>query len=216
VGVGAPVFAWLLQDKALEVGVPPPPPRHSPPSSAGLPPLPAGFPTPPVPPGFFSRRNQALGAMQDPLSNIPHKTYQAYQANRSQLPIPPPPPPLSQPPSTSPSGPSGLVAANATVFAAPELRDLKKESTAFLPTSLKKKKATGGIKLNAAPSVGVSTEDSSAGAVRPDLVSALKDQFGGVPAESKKGETSKSGTAVQKTRDDYAKFVEELGDILNA
>ena len=104
--------------------------------------------------------------------------------------------------------------AAASVFAAPELRDLKKEATSFVPSALKRKKATATDAISkanaapalnfAAPSVGdeVSTEAERA---RPDLVGALKEQFGTIPVPQ-----------VTKSKSDYDKFVEEMGDILGA
>ena len=102
--------------------------------------------------------------------------------------------------------------AAASVFAAPELRDLKKEATSFVPSAVKRKKvaATDAIsKLNAAPalnSAAPSVGDDvaiEAELARPDLVSALKVQFGAVPVPQ-----------VTKSKSDYDKFVEEMGDIL--
>lgn len=102
--------------------------------------------------------------------------------------------------------------AAATVFAAPELRDLKKEATSFVPSAVKRKKVAGTDvinKLNAAPvlnsgapSVGDGTTDEVELA-RPDLVGALKVQFGAI-----------SVPQAPKSKSDYDKFVEEMGDIL--
>ena len=96
---------------------------------------------------------------------------------------------------------------SATISAEPELRNLKKESTAFMPTSVKRKRATAAPKVNAAPSVE-SPEEVESVAPRPDLLSTLQGQFGPAPPESvaKKPRT--------EMKDDYAKFVEEMGDIL--
>jgi hypothetical protein len=154
--------------------------------------------------------------MQDPLSSIPHTTYQAHRANqnaaRSTLP---------HNPSLPPKPTAAAELANATVVAAPQLRDFKKEATAFVPNSLKRKKAgttTGpGSGINAAPSVGPSKEkDAEPGEseshtieVRPDLVGMLKTQFGdasGQATDAKKGDAKKN--------DDYAKFMEGMSDIL--
>jgi hypothetical protein len=115
------------------------------------------------------------------------------------------------------------------VSAAPQLRDLKKEATAFIPTSVKRKKpgtSTGSLsKVNAAPSLGpdVKLEDagseSTATSVRPDLLGILKNQFGPVPNTEGGLTNSKGGTrgaVVAKSKDDYDKFVEEMGDILGS
>jgi len=183
-------------------GIPPPPgfvipPHHNP----GLPPLPPGFPVPPAsysnvslpmpppPPGFFPRKRPGSG--QDPLSNIPHRTLQGHPS------LPPKPGSVK----------SDTMSSSATISAEPELRDLKKESTAFMPTSVKRKKATVTPRVNAAPSVGT-TDEVEPAAPRPDLLSTLQGQFGPAPPEPP-AKKSKTGT-----KDDYAKFVEEMGDIL--
>ena len=103
--------------------------------------------------------------------------------------------------------------AAATVFAAPELRDLKKEATSFIPSAVKRKKVTTTdaiSKLNAAPvlnpappSVGDDVKTEEVELARPDLVSALKVQFGAIPVPQ-----------ATKSKSDYDKFVEEMGDIL--
>ena len=97
------------------------------------------------------------------------------------------------------------------ISAEPELRDLKKESTAFVPSALKKKKAAAvsGPKINAAPSVEVGDESGDAAAApRPDLLSTLRNQFG-----TKAPEPAKPAQ-VEAKKDDYAKFLDEMSDIL--
>ena len=92
------------------------------------------------------------------------------------------------------------------------MRDFKKEATAFVPSALKRKKpgaAKQTTAVNAAPSVGDSGPGNGSGSnvdpgpARPDLVSTLKSQF---PMPVPKAES--------KPKDDYAKFVEEMDDIL--
>ena len=184
-------------------GVLPPPPGFGVPSfpTQGLPPLPPGFPLPPAPyrsapvpmppppPGFFPRKRPGSG-QQDPLSYIPHRTLQGHPS------LPPKPGSVK----------SGGISVSATISAKPELRDLKKESTAFMPASVKRKRATATPKVDAAPSVD--TEAVEPVAPRPDLLSTLQGHFGNVSPESapKKARTG--------TKDDYTKFVEEMGDIL--
>jgi hypothetical protein len=171
----------------------PPPPVGFPSGSVPLPPPPVGFPAglippppqgfpqdyfPPPPPGFlpqqmlapppgfFPRRQQSASVMQDPLSSIPHQTFQAHRANRTALPphpsLPQNPNLTAHPPPPSARNPSTADVAAATVFAAPQLRDLKKEATAFMPSSLKRKKAGGSVgtsRINAAPSLEPSSGD---------------------------------------------------------
>ncbi|PPQ64086.1 hypothetical protein CVT24_008899 [Panaeolus cyanescens] len=205
---------------------PPPPPFGFPPTMPNMPP-PPGFnpyhnaPFPPFapnafppPPNKFLPRQQSTSAMQDPLSSIPHQTFQAHKASHLATPHPslpqnpnktvPPPPSLPH----NPSLPAKPIAAAATVVAAPQLRDLKKEATAFVPTAVKRKKAAvEAPKFNAAPDVGPSDANSSAeiGPSKPDLLGALKNQFGPKPVEQKT-------KAAQQT--DYDKFMAEMGDIL--
>jgi hypothetical protein len=159
--------------------------------------------------------------MQDPLSSVPHQTFQAHRASQLAPPHPSLPANPNKNPSSSstaanlslPAKPTAAAAmAAASVFAAPELRDLKKEATSFVPSAVKRRKATATdaiSKVNAAPalnsaapSIGddVATEAELA---RPDLVGSLKVQFGTIPAPQ-----------VTKSKSDYDKFVEEMGDIL--
>ena len=195
--------------------IPPPPP---PPGFDGVyPSTPGVIPPPRPPPGFFPRRIQSAASIQDPLSSIPHQTYQAHRASQlpSGHPSLPPKPPSGTPVLTAASG----VHSGAIVSAEPQLRDLKKEATAFVPTSLKRKKAPGlpsSSKVNAAPSVNVGSEAVSPQA-RPDLVGVLKSQLGTVtppPSNSQVPGKGQSAPTV-KERDDYQKFVDEMSDLLD-
>ena len=122
---------------------------------------------------------------------------------------------MTPPPNSSlPDKPTAAAElAAATVFSAPQLRDFKKEATAFVPSAVKRKKAPApptSSKIDAAPSIGSAAPAVDGGEQvehsRPDLVSALKNQFGPVPPKpTKKDPVPKS---------DYDKFVEEMGDIL--
>ncbi|KAF5375202.1 hypothetical protein D9758_000559 [Tetrapyrgos nigripes] len=214
-------------------GIPPPPP---PPAGFPLPPgpPPLGFPSfppfppntpfpmnplntglPPPPPGFYPRsrnsnpnsRNQSTGSIQDPLSSIPHQTYQAHQASRAQGHPSLPPKPAFTGASTAHSGPgpsqaSAAAVAAATISAEPQLRDFKKEATAFVPSKLAKRKrgaggagsGTGAGSINAAPSVSSADGMDAEGGVdvsgsgfsegigeakmkKPDLLGTLRGQF---------------------------------------
>lgn len=162
---------------------------------------------PPPPPGFFPRKTQSVGSMQDPLSSIPHQTFQAARDSR-----------LRPHPSLPPKPVSAEVSAAATVFAEPELRDLKKESTSFVPAALRKKKDNSATasKINPAPMGDFGDEPTAA--PRPDLMSMLKSQLGSTPGfvEAKPqppAEKTKSSTAQSK---DYEKFLADMGDILGA
>jgi len=199
----------------LPAGLPPPPPGFPmPPTGFMPPPPPVGFgqsTLPPPPPGFFPRRNQSTSSIQDPLSSIPHQTFQAHRASRSLAPPHPSLPPNPTLPKPAVGSGQRSVSAAATVSAEPVLRDFKKESTAFVPSALKRKKAgnSASTKVNSAPSLGPDDEPSSS-APRPDLMSTLKGQFGSVPSQTSPEASSKNS----KPKDDYEKFVAEMSDIL--
>lgn len=160
--------------------------------------------------------------MQDPLSLIPHTTYQAHRANQTATRSP-----LPHNPSLPPKPTAAAELANATVVAAPQLRDFKKEATAFVPSSLKRKKAaapsTGpSSKVDSAPSLGPSEprnggeageSESASTEARPDLVGMLKNKFGPVPVAAA-GPSTDVKKVESKKNDDYAKFMEEMSDIL--
>ncbi|KAG2159605.1 WW domain binding protein 11-domain-containing protein [Suillus bovinus] len=197
------------------------PPPSFPPGISPYPPVSAFMQPhmPPPPPGFFPRV-QSTSSMQDPLSSIPHQTYQAHRVNRltPHPSLPPKPPPAPGAVSLGITGNN----TTATVSAAPQLRDFKKEATAFVPTSLKRKKPAAGMmssKVNAAPSLGTGSEASEpAQASRPDLVSSLMDKFGPVPVVGAASLNEKSSSKGMQPnvgkKDDYQKFVEEMDDIL--
>ncbi|KAH8111991.1 WW domain binding protein 11-domain-containing protein [Phellopilus nigrolimitatus] len=223
------------------MGAPPFPPHGFPP-----PPPPPGFATnnlPPPPPGFYPRRAQSTSAMQDPLSAIPHQTYQAHRETRqgpTSTPAASSPSSLPHNPNLPPRPPaSGITSRSedATVSAAPQLRDFKKESTAFLPAALKRKKGAGGTgasgRINAAPSLGTDASgtgvdtDASPSAVqpKPDLLGMLKEKFGPMSGASagdavegdagvKRRKLEMDAGANSKPKDDYGKFLAEMGDIL--
>ncbi|KAI0778623.1 WW domain binding protein 11-domain-containing protein [Trametes elegans] len=210
---------------------PPPPPQGfpvvsmsplpgvPPPSPAGFPPFPPTFgqpPMPPPPPGFYPRRGGNNGMIQDPLSSVPHQTYQAHRAARANG--PPGPKATSGGVRLGPAPSTPAPAASAVISAEPELRDFKKEATAFVPAALKRKKpGAGPSKVNAAPTVRSADDKGddaeAAPAARPDLLSTLQDKFGAPPPKKAKVAES-TPAAAAKPKDDYDKFLEEMGDIL--
>lgn len=117
---------------------------------------------------------------------------------------------MPAPPTSRPTAPPTLTAAPAVISAEPQLRDLKKESTAFLPAALKRKKAAaaGGavaqkkMKVDAAAAV-----DGDDGIVeeKPDLMKALRSGLGENMVE--KGDGKRKG-------DEYEAFLAEVGDML--
>ncbi|KAK7058578.1 hypothetical protein VNI00_002214 [Paramarasmius palmivorus] len=236
---GPPPVGFPMPPAGFPVGVPPPPPpglgSHFPPFAPNLPPGVAPPPFPPQafqpfpppphgmpapPPGFYPRQKSA-SSIQDPLSSVPHETYQAHRANKltPHPSLPPRPMAGSNVPATS-AGPS----AAATVSAEPQLRDFKKEATAFVPTSLKRKKGSASTsRVNAAPGVESESTESDLAAVgpaRPDLVSTIQSQFGlpppgGDAGSESSGKRRKVEEIKPKKKDDYEKFMEEMGDVLN-
>ncbi|KAL4246961.1 hypothetical protein ABKN59_008499 [Abortiporus biennis] len=191
-------------------GFPPPPPGF-----ASLPPPPPGFAPgglPPPPPGFFPRKTQTSGSMQDPLSSIPHQTYQAHRAARTLA-----PPHPSLPPNPTLAHSSTTSSSAAVVSAEPQLRDFKKESTAFVPSTIKRKKVAANVssmKINSAPVLSADSEtneESSKQAPRPDLLGSLKAQFGSADIHAKELAQEKRAA---KPKDDYEKFMDEMGDLL--
>ncbi|KAG8718578.1 hypothetical protein FRC08_004946 [Ceratobasidium sp. 394] len=218
--------------------LPPFPPTFSPyPNAPNIPPPPPGLPmgfqpgyAPPIgqvampyPPQISGpvrgpkpprdrQHAEAARVVQDPLSDIPHVTFQAHQAQRYQL-----PPAPSQPSAGLPAKPSGTLQAttSATVSAEPELRDLKKEATAFVPASMRRaakkgpsNNATTGLQIDAAP--GEKDDSSPPAEARKDLVSTLGSQLG---VGNKSTASSNSGQAGQ-SKDDYDKFLAEVGSFL--
>lgn len=139
---------------------------------------------PPPPPGFYSH--------QQPVSAVPHQSVHAYRPTQQGL----------RPP---------VNLAAATVSAEPELRDLKKEATAFVPSSLKRKRPATTNKpstLNAAPDVAeAESPDESGNSARPDLVSAVKNQLGTfLPAKKLATEPPK--------KSDFTQFLDDVGSLL--
>lgn len=117
------------------------------------------------------------------------------------------------------------MSAAATVSAEPELRDFKKESTAFLPSALKRKKGggttVGGSRINAAPALGFDAISEGAAQAKPDLLGSLREKLGPMTsansddtpelhAKKRKLELSQK----EKPKDDYDKFLAEMDDFL--
>ena len=173
---------------------------------------------------------------------------------------PPPPPPPQLPP--APSGPSPFFAvpgaqpaavapatpfsahpiasAGATISAAPQLRDLKKEATAFVPLAMRKKMkqqqatlAKAGLSsINAARGAtneegtsggggGGEADGGEEGGAAPQRKRTLKDEMRergiGAPGAAPRGPSHTGGNASSKDDaqvDDYERFREEMADLL--
>ncbi|CAE6527753.1 unnamed protein product [Rhizoctonia solani] len=204
--------------------VPPPPPGF--PMATNLPYPPPFMPSVPYPQQAIGREQkprdrqlaEAVRAVQDPLSNVPHVTYQAHQAQRYQ-PTPPSTGAVLSTPSQHglPPKPGGTsnTTASATISAEPELRDFKKEATAFVPASMRRatKKgtnanATSSLQINAAPNEDGDQSGPSA-EPRKDLMSMLGSQLGVADKPA-----PVSNTKAAQGKDDYENFLAEVGSFL--
>ncbi|KAG5716469.1 Protein saf1 [Termitomyces sp. T112] len=187
---------------SMPFGFPPPPPPPGFPSGSHFPPY-----MPPPPPGFFPRKNQP--SIQEPSD----------QSIALLHPSPPAKPTLeahTSLPSRLNSEKLTAELASATVSAEPQLRDLKKEATAFVPTALKRRKpgvSASSSRVNAAPGMEGDSNQEPVGPARPDLLSTLQSKFGLAPPPAPSVSTVKK---VEKKKDDYDKFMEEMSDILDS
>ena len=186
---------------------------------------------PPRPPRSQFRVPQQ---MQDPLSDEPTTTYQGYRAAKHELPARPsnaglPSGTPSGPSSTLPTRPPGAAtisaaptavasaetkpAGSATISAEPQLRDLRKEATVFVPRGVKRKKVPGGGgPINAAPGAGEIDEEGDEIRIRktgPSLLGKLQGVLGSGPTMS--SSTGKDGTNGNGgDGDDYQSFLAGL------
>lgn len=140
--------------------------------------------------------------------------------NKAEANLPPRPTtsfsaPIRPPPSDS-TGP-GTGAGEIT--AAPVLRDLRKETTVFVPRNLKKKGASSSLagsggsggRINAAPGAGTIDEEGDEVVVRKTdggLMGKLKGVLG-----SEVGSAVGGGGAKASADEDYERFLAGLGDI---
>ncbi|GAA5966298.1 hypothetical protein JCM21900_000989 [Sporobolomyces salmonicolor] len=206
----------------------PPPPNG--PSGPRIPHLPAR----PAPPSQH---------MSDPLALDGAGPQKAFQQGRGPIgPSFPPPPPASFSAniSAAPSpflplgGPSASSASTATISAAPVLRDLKKEATAFLPSAMRKKQAQ---KAAQHAKVGLGRIDAARGASdaggeegererKPSLMEAMKGRGIGVGGPAAPGmpqgqvlpppssAAREGGKKNDQGIEDYKRFEEEMKDFL--
>ncbi|GAA5858541.1 hypothetical protein JCM1840_001249 [Sporobolomyces johnsonii] len=230
-------------------------PHALPPRPAFLPPqpqLPHPHPHLPPPPNAPSGpRNPHLPArpappsqhMSDPLALDGAGPQKAFQQGRGPIgPAFPPPPPASSPATVSaaPSpflplgGPSTASASAATISAAPVLRDLKKEATAFLPSAMRKKQAqkaaqhakVGLGRIDAARGASDAGGDEGERERKPSLMEAMKGRGIGVGAPAAMGmppgqvlpppssAAREGGKKNDQGMEDYRKFEEEMKDFL--
>ena len=94
-------------------------------------------------PGFRPPHLRPGVVHQDPLSNVPHTTFQAHQVAKQEEAASS----VDKPASVGNAPPVAAV-----IEAAPQIRDLRKEAAAFVPRAAKKKKtAAAAIQIDAAP-----------------------------------------------------------------
>ncbi|WVW83969.1 hypothetical protein I302_105992 [Kwoniella bestiolae CBS 10118] len=218
----------------------PPPPRPQPPTIPSASPMrmgfgapPAGF-RPPLPrpvavplhahsqgqagPSTFRPRhtphNRPPPMVQDPLSDAPTQTYQGHRIAQHALPARPPsgtnpsttPAPSGETVPAAPTAPAGT----GEISAAPVLRDLRKEATAFVPRGVKKRKtAPGGGIINAAPGAGEIDEEGDERKRAVVVNSGLMGKLKGVLGDQPRPQASGSGGE----DDEYKRFLEGLGDL---
>jgi len=215
-------------------------PHNLPPRPAFLPPAPSLPPPPNAPTGprnphqLPSRPPPSSQHMSDPMTLGDSQPQRAFQQGIPQPSIGPQFPPASSSSATISAAPSPFLSignpsasassastsSSATISAAPQLRDLKKEATAFLPAAMRKKQQQQKAKLER---VGLSKVDASRGdssrgdgeegvtAIEkgPSLMESLKAR--GVGA----GGLSGSLPPPKKREDeDYKKFEENMKEFL--
>ncbi|TXT04057.1 uncharacterized protein COLE_07754 [Cutaneotrichosporon oleaginosum] len=116
--------------------------------------------------------------------------------------LPPRPPSLPAKPGTvsgpRPAAPAAAPAA-ATISAAPQLRDLRKEVTVFVPRAARKR-APGGVTVNATPGAGVVDADGDSVRVRAARP-GLMDKLGRVLGDEEKKD---------QTEEEYERFLAGL------
>jgi hypothetical protein len=209
-----------------------------------------GFrPRPPRPPRQPNVPHGKAPVVQDPLSDAPTQTYQGYRIAKAEgvagLPARPggggdsapvsgagsPSLPAKPDSKTNSPAPSAAQIAAATISAAPVLRDLRKEATAFVPRGVKRKAAAApgaaaGVRVNAAPGAGeVDADGDELRSKRedgPGLLGVLQGVFGegtgagtgtGIRQNTKGGQLSAGVGKGGSGDDDYQRFLEGLNDL---
>jgi hypothetical protein len=192
------------------------PPGAIPGPPMGLPPFPPNLPPPPPPPTHFRDRphNQRYRGpppgVFDPMTPFPPQVLPPLPPlppPQSTSSLPPPPPHLPPRPSAAPPPPL-LTSTTAVISAEPELRDFKKEATSFVPRQAKKI-AKGNSRVNATPETG----DSTPAEARPDLMKSLEEAGVSIPKQQPTGVAKKASLKIE-AKDDYDKFMDDMGDLL--
>ena len=191
------------------------PPGAIPGPPMGLPPFPPNLPPPPYPPTnsrdrpHNPRYRGPPPGVYDPMTPFPFQGLPPPPPPpQSTSSLPPPPPHLPPRPSAAPPPPLPT-STTAVISAEPELRDFKKEATSFVPRQAKKI-AKGNSRVNATPDTG----DSTPAEARPDLMKSLEGAGVSIPKQQATGMTQKKANAKVEARDDYDKFMDDMGDFL--
>ena len=147
--------------------------------------------------------------IQDPLSDAPTQTYQGFRMMKHDLPPRPTPSSTGGTEAPSKQASPAAQAGSGTISAAPQLRDLRKEATAFVPRGVKRKKPpAGGVAINAAPGAGELDADGDEVRTKRAVGGGLMGKLSGVLGEMKRDEKGGAGD------DDYQRFLEGLGDLV--
>lgn len=177
----------------------------------GQPPLPQEAPPLPGAPGAHFARPTPMYYQGGTSSSHQYGSYSGtreHNFTRTSHPLPSRPPPSTSqanaPPGPPPAKPSAVISAE------PVLRDLKKESTAFVPTAIRKKQAAE--KAKAAKGGLPSAVNAAPGAIRGqlreeeqgELIASLQSQF----------EQRARPKTKEDEQDDYKKFLGNVQDLL--
>jgi hypothetical protein len=171
-------------------------------------------------PGFRPPQDRPNIVHNDPLSNVPHQTFQAHRQTKQGE---------DKAVSTDQiSAASTAVPVSAVIEAAPQIRDFRKESAAFVPRAAKKKKAA--MEINAAPASADTAQEESASKqnptdTAPGLNAAPAAEVSQVPAYNPAaggllgklsnilGPAKASEKPTDKPSDDYKAFLNGLSNI---
>lgn len=108
------------------------------------------------------------------------------------------PVPARPPPSSSSAAPPPA----AMISAEPQLRDLRKETTVFVPRAARRKAGPGGVTVNATPGAGVVDADGDEVRVRAAPRAGLMDKLGRVLGDD--------GKKKDEAEDEYERFLAGL------
>lgn len=204
-------------------------------------PLPAGPPPPKLPPPSAPVHHAGYTGFATPMHARPPPIYHSRpppthsRPPPGSLPARPPAPqsgphglPPRPPSSSGTNGTGGIISAEpsisrptaappsatATISAEPQMRDLRKEATVFVPRGIKRKKGSSTV-VNATPGGGEVDEDGDSVRVKrddgPGLLGKLQSVLGDAPRAASTLPTTRG--AAPGGDDDYQNFLKGLGDL---